>query len=167
MKNQLIGIITVLFIIISVLLNIFDIAYISINEIFGYSFIILGSSLLFTTFIQNKKTIVFIGTATFLSGILLIILQNFEVVIQREFVLSIILLITGSSLLMSYFTDFTNKILLLFSVIILTAGITILIIQKPIDLGVYYSALQSILSIYWAIILIVIFVIVLITRSEK
>lgn len=166
-KNQLIGILTVLFIIISVLLNIFNIAYVSGNEIFGYSFIILGSSLVYTAFIQNKKTIVFISTATFLSGILLIILEKFEIDIHREYVLPIVLLITGSSLLMSYFTDFAKKTLLLFSVIILTAGITILIFQEPLDLEIYYRALLSILSVYWAIILIVIFVIVLIARSDN
>lgn len=166
-KNQSIGILTVLFIIISVLLNIFDIAYISSNEIFGYSFIILGSSLAYTTFIRNKKIIVFIGSATFLSGILLIVLENFEVIIARDFILPIVLLIVGSSLLMSYLTDFANKILLTLSIIILAAGVIFLIFIKPIELGVYYKSVISILSAYWIIILIMVFVIILINKTDK
>ena len=166
-KNQLIGILTVLFIIISVLLNILDIAYISGNNIFGYSFIILGSSLVYTAFIQNKKIIAFIGSATFLSGVLLIILDNFEVYIQQDFVPPIILIVTGSSLLMAYLTDSVKRILFLLSVIFLTTGFTLLIFQKSFDFGIYYRSVLSIISIYWSIILIMIIVIIIINRTEK
>ncbi len=166
-QNQLIGILTVLFIIISVLLNIFEIAYISSNNIFGYSFIILGSSLAYTAFIQNKKTIAFIGSATFLSGVLLIILDNFEIYIHQDFVLPIILLVSGCSLLMAYLTDFAKRILLLLALIFLTAGFTLLIFQKSFDLGIYYRSVLSIISVYWPIILIMIFVIIIINRTEK
>ena len=166
-QNQLIGILTVLFIIISVLLNLFEIAYISSNNIFGYSFIILGSSLAYTAFIQNKKTIVFIGSATFLSGVLLIILDNFEINIRQDFVLPIILLVAGCSLLMTYLTDFAKRILLLFTVIFLTAGFTLLIFQKSFDLVIYYRSVLSIISVYWPIILIMIIVIIIINRTEK
>ncbi|RKY95009.1 MAG: hypothetical protein DRQ01_00900, partial [Ignavibacteriae bacterium] len=159
-KNQLIGILTVIFIIISVLLNIFDIAYISGNNIFGYSFIILGSSLTYTAFIQNKKTIVFIGSATFLSGVLLIILDNFEIYIRLDFVLPIILLVAGCSLLTTYLTDFAKRILLLLSLIFLAAGFTLLIFQKSFDFEIYFRSVLSIISVYWPIILIMIFVII-------
>ena len=166
-KNQLIGILTVLFIIISVLLNIFDIAYVSENDIFGYSFIILGSSLAYTAFIQNKKTIAFIGSVTFLSGVLLIILDNFEIYIHQDFVLPIILLVAGCGLLMAYLTDFAKRFILLLSVIFLTAGFTLLIFQKSFDFGIYYRSVLSIISVYWIIILIMIFVIIIINRTEK
>ena len=166
-KNQLIGILTVLFIIISVLLNIFDIAYVSSSDIFGYSFIILGSSLVYTAFIQNKKTIAFIGSVTFLSGVLLIILDNFEIYIHQDFVLPIILLVAGCGLLMAYLTDFAKRFILLLSVIFLTAGFTLLIFQKSFDFGIYYRSVLSIISVYWIIILIMIFVIIIINRTEK
>jgi len=166
-KNQLIGILTVLFIIISVLLNIFEIAYISSNNIFGYSFIILGSSLAYTAFIQNKKTIAFVGSATFLSGILLIILDNFEIYIHQDFVVPIILIIAGCSLLMAYLTDFTKRVLVLLALIILTAGFTLLIFQKSFDFGIFYRSVLSIISVYWSIILIMIFVIIIINKTEK
>ena len=166
-QNQLIGILTVLFIIISVLLNIFEIAYISSNNIFGYSFITLGSSLAYTAFIQNKKIIAFIGSATFLSGVLLIILDNFEVYIQQDFVPPIILIVTGSSLLMAYLTDSVKRILFLLSVIFLTAGFTLLIFQESFDFEIYYRSVLSILFVYWPIILIMIIVIIIINRTEK
>ena len=166
-KNQLIGILTVIFIIISVLLNIFDIAYISGNNIFGYSFIILGSSLTYTAFIQNKKTIVFIGSATFLSGVLLIILDNFEIYIRLDFVLPIILLVAGCSLLTTYLTDFAKRILLLLSLIFLAAGFTLLIFQKSFDFEIYFRSVLSIISVYWPIILIMIFVIIIINKTKK
>ena len=166
-KNQLIGILTVLFIIISVLLNIFEIAYISGNSIFGYSFIILGSSLAYTAFIQNKKTIAFIGSATFLSGVLLIILDNFEIYIQQDFFPPIILIVIGSSLLMAYLTDSVKRILFLLSVIFLTAGFTLLIFQKSFDFEIYYRSVLSIISVYWPIIVTMIFVIIIINRTEK
>jgi len=166
-QNQLIGILTVLFIIISVLLNIFEIAYVSSNDIFGYSFIILGSSLAYTSFIQNKKTIVFIGSATFLSGVLLIILDNFEIYIHQDFVLPIILLVAGCGLLMTYLTDFAKRILLLLTVIFLTTGFALLIFQKSFDFRIYYRSVLSIISVYWPIILIMIFVIIIINRTEK
>ena len=166
-QNQLIGILTVLFIIISVLLNIFERAYISSNNIFGYSIIILGSSLVYTAFIQNKKIIAFIGSATFLSGVLLIIFDNFEVYIQQDFVTPIILIVTGSSLLMAYLTDFAKRILVLLALIFLTAGFTLLIFQKSFDLGIYYITVLSIISVYWPIILIMIIVIIIINRTEK
>ena len=166
-KNQLIGILTILFIIISVLLNIFEMTYISSNNIFGYSFIILGSSLAYTAIIQNKKTIVFIGSATFLSGVLLIILDNFEIYIRQDFILPIILLVAGCSLLMAYLTDFAKRILLLLSIIFLVAGFTLLIFQKSFDFGIYYRSVLSIISVYWPIILIMVFVIIIINRTEK
>ena len=166
-KNQLIGILTVIFIIISVLLNIFDIVYISGNNIFGYSFIILGSSLTYTAFIQNKKTIVFIGSATFLSGVLLIILYNFEIYIRLDFVLPIILLVAGCSLLMTYLTDFAKRILLILALIFLAAGFVLLIFQKSFDFEIYYRSVLSIIFVYWPIILIMIFVIIIINKTKK
>jgi len=166
-KNQLIGILTILFIIISVLLNIFEIAYISSNNIFGYSFIILGSSLAYTAFFQNKKTIAFIGSATFLSGILLIILDNFEIYIHQDFIVPIILIIAGCSLLMAYLTDFAKRILVLLALTFLTAGFTLLIFQKSFDFDIFYRSVLSILSVYWSIILVMIFVIIIINRTEK
>lgn len=166
-KNQLIGILTIIFIIISVLLNIFDIAYISGNNIFGYSFIILGSSLTYTAFIQNKKTIVFIGSAAFLSGVLLIILDNFEIYIRLDFVLPIILLVAGCSLLMTYLTDFAKRILLILALIFLAAGFALLIFQKSFDFEIYYRSVLSIIFVYWPIILIMIFVIIIINKTKK
>ena len=166
-KNQLIGILTIIFIIISVLLNIFDIAYISGNNIFGYSFIILGSSLTYTAFIQNKKTIVFIGSAAFLSGVLLIILDNFEIYIRLDFVLPIILLVAGCSLLMTYLTDFAKRILLILALIFLAAGFALLIFQKSFDFEIYYRSVLSIIFVYWPIILIMIFVTVIINKTKK
>jgi len=166
-KNQLIGILTVLFIIISVLLNIFEIAYISSNNIFGYSFIIIGSSLAYTAFFQNKKTVAFIGSATFLSGILLIILDNFEIYIYQDFVVPIILIIAGCSLLMAYLTDFAKRILVLLALTFLAAGFTLLIFQKSFDFDIFYRSVLSILSVYWSIILVMIFVIIIINRTEK
>ena len=166
-KNQLIGIITIIFIIISVLLNIFDIAYISGNNIFGYSFIILGSSLTYTAFIQNKKTIVFIGSAAFLSGVLLIILDNFEIYIRLDFVLPIILLVAGCSLLMTYLTDFAKRILLILALIFLAAGFALLIFQKSFDFEIYYISVLSLVFVYWPIILIMIFVIIIINKTKK
>ena len=166
-KNQLIGILTIIFIIFSVLLNIFDIAYISGNNIFGYSFIILGSSLTYTAFIQNKKTIVFIGSAAFLSGVLLIILDNFEIYIRLDFVLPIILLVAGCSLLMTYLTDFAKRILLILALIFLAAGFALLIFQKSFDFEIYYRSVLSIIFVYWPIILIMIFVIIIIHKTKK
>lgn len=166
-KNQLIGILTVLFIIISVFLNTFEIAYISSNSIFGYSFIILGSSLAYTAFIQNKKTIAFIGSATFLSGILLIVLDNFEIYILQDFIIPIILIVAGCSLLMAYLTDFAKRILVFLAVIFLTAGFTLLIFQKSFDFGIYFRSVLSIIPVYWSIILIMIFVIIIINRTGK
>ena len=158
---------TVIFIIISVLLNIFDIAYISGNNIFGYSFIILGSSLTYTAFIQNKKTIVFIGSATFLSGVLLIILDNFEIYLRLDFVLPIVLLVAGCSLLMTYLTDFAKRILLILALIFLAAGFVLLIFQKSFDFEIYYRSVLSIIFVYWPIILIMIFVIIIINKTKK
>jgi hypothetical protein len=166
-KNQLIGILTVLFIVISVLLRIFEIAYVSVNDIFGYSFIILGSSLAYTAFIQNKKLIAFIGSATFLSGVLLITLDNFEIYIQKDFILSIILIITGCSLMIAYLTDFVKKFLLFLALIFLTAGFTFLIFQKSFDFGIYYRSVLSLATVYWPIIVIMIFVIIIINRTDK
>lgn len=166
-KNQLIGILTVSFILISVLLNIFEIVYISSNNIFGYSFIIIGSSLTYTAFVQNKKTIAFIGSATFLSGVLLIIIDNFEIYIQQDFVPPIILIVAGCSLLMAYLTDSVKRILFLISVVFLTVGIILLIFQKSFDFGIYYRSVLSIISVYWPIIIIMIFVIIIINRTEK
>jgi len=166
-KNHLIGILTVLFIVISVLLSIFEIAYVSINNIFGYSFIILGSSLAYTAFIKNKKLIAFIGSATFLSGVLLITLDNFEIYIQKDFILSIIMIIAGCSLLIAYLTDLAKRILLFLALIFLTAGFTLLIFQKSFDFGIYYRSVLSLVTVYWPIIVIMIFVIIIINRTEK
>ena len=166
-KNQLIGILTVLFIVISGLLTVFEIAYVSVNDIFGYSFIILGSSLAYTAFIQNKKLIAFIGSATFLSGVLLITLDNFEIYIQKELALPIILIIAGCSLLMSYLTDFTKRILMFLALIFLGAGFALIIFQKSFDFGIYFRSVLSLATVYWPIIVIMIFVIIIINRTEK
>jgi len=166
-KNQLIGILTVLFIITSVLLNFFEIVYVSGNEIFGYSFIILGSSLTYTAFNQKNKIVAFIGTATFLSGVLLIILYKFDIYIQQDFILPIILIIAGCGLLMTYLADLAKRILLLLSLIFLSAGFTLLIFQKSFDFDIYYKSVLSLATVYWPIIVIMLFVIIIINRTVK
>ncbi len=165
-KDNLIGILTALFIVVAVLLNIFSGLYISVTNIFGYSFIVIGAGLAYSNFIQNKKIILFIGSATFLSGVLLILLESFDLNIHKESAVPIILLVGGFSLLMTYLTDFAKLILLIFSLICLAGGLTILVIQDSFIWETFGKSFVPVFSAYWIIILITLLIMFIMVKDK-
>jgi len=79
MKLNDIALAIALFIIVSLILSLLNILSISFTNILSYSLIIIGIALVYIEVIKQNRLLIFIGSIAFLTGIFLLITENFEV----------------------------------------------------------------------------------------
>jgi hypothetical protein len=162
MKLNDIAIALLIFIIVSLILSFLDILSISFQDILSYSLITIGISLVYSEVIRQNRSLIFLGSLIFLAGIYFLIVENFDVHINGGMSLPIILISCGSGLLMVYISKSTQKIFLIVSVIILSAGLVLFIVKCNWSGSSYIESLLSVANFLWPVaILIVILVLLL------
>ena len=78
MRNNLIIVYLVVFIIVLILLRSIGIIIINSDELIGYGLITFGLSLFYSAYIESRKLLIFIGSVVFLIGIFFFVMGNFE-----------------------------------------------------------------------------------------
>jgi hypothetical protein len=165
MKLNDIAVVIVIFIIISVILSILNIVSISFSDILSYSLITIGIALVYTEVIKQNRFLIFLGSVVFLTGIFFLITENFNVHATKDMRLPVILIFSGSGLLMVHISTSTKKIFLLTSVILLSAGLTLLLVNSHWKLGSFIQSTISVVSFLWPVVILII-VLVLLLRIK-
>jgi hypothetical protein len=161
MKLNDLALIIVLFIIITFFLSVFSIISIALTDILAYSLLVIGVALVYTETIRQNRPSVFLGSIIFLFGVYFLITENFNLNISEAFYVPIILIFGGSGLLMLYISTSTHKIFLLISIILLTAGITLIIANSHWGLKSFFLSILPVLNTFWPVLIIFLFLIFL------
>ena len=161
MKLNDLALITLLFIIISFVLSAFDIIQIDFKDILAYSLLVIGIALVYSETIRQNRLSVFIGSIIFLFGIYFLITENFNLSISDDYYIPLILIFSGSGLLILHIATGAQKIFLYLSLIFLSAGVAIIIANSHWSLKVFYLSFLPVLNYLWPIAIIFVFIIYL------
>ena len=157
-----ISIIVIVFIIISFIISILDLAPVSFIDTFSYALVTIGMSLVYSESISKNSILVFLGSIIFLVGIYFLITENFNLNINEGIVVPIILIFTGVGLLTSHISISTKTIFLWASIILLSVGLTLFIINSHFSIKSFSQSMLPVIGFLWpvAIILIVLVLII-------
>jgi hypothetical protein len=158
MKLNNLAVIIVLFIVISFLLSTFKVIDLTLTDILSYSLLIIGIALVYGESIRQNRVSVFLGTIIFLLGVYFLISENFELNTRDGMSVPIILIFAGTGFLVLHISTKTKKIFLIISVILLSAGLTLLTMNSHLSLGLFFQALLPVLNFLWPAIIILILI---------
>ncbi len=165
MKLNHLAVLVILFIVVSFLLSIFKIIPLTFADILSYSLIVIGIGLVYGESIRQNRLSVFLGSIIFLVGVYFLVSENFELNTSGEMSVPIILILSGSGLLVLHISTSTNKIFLIISIILLTAGLTLLLTSSHWRMGTFIHSFLPVLNFLWpALIILMLIVLFLKTR---
>jgi len=154
MKLNDLALIIILFIIVSFILSLFGIVSFAFTDILAYSLLVIGTALVYTETIRQNKLSIFLGTVIFLFGVYFLVTEKFNLNPGEEYYLPIILLFCGSGFLLLYILTSVRKVYLIGSLILITAGTTILIVTSHLAMKSFYIALLPVLEFLWPVVII-------------
>jgi len=161
MKLNDIAIALVIFIIASLILSFLNILSISFQDILSYSLITIGISLVYSEVIRQNRFLIFLGSLIFLMGIFFLIIENFDVNINEGMSLPIILIFSGSGLLMVHISTSTKKIYLMVSLILLSVGLALFIVKSNWSGSLFIQSLLSVVNFLWPVAILIIILVLL------
>jgi len=167
MRSNLIVVYLLVFLALLILLRTLNVIEINNEELLGYVLIISGLSLFYSSFINNKKIILFTGSVTFLCGILFFVIGNFEFQDTDKLIIPAIILILSFGSFMLYLSDTAQKIMLYLSIILFTAGIGAIALIGTQGMSRFFDNVIFIGEKYWPVPAILIVVIILVNREYK
>lgn len=161
MKLNDLALIIILFIIVSFILSLFKIISFALTDILAYSLLVIGIALVYTETIRQNKISVFIGTVIFLFGVYFLITENFNINTNQEFYLPLIFIFCGAGLLMLYVLTASRILFLILSILLISAGTTLFVINSHIALRTFFLALLPVLKFLWPVLIILLLLVFL------
>lgn len=157
MKHSQITILTLifLFIIVSVILNISGLTEIGPNEFIGYIMIFYGIATVYTSFGEENKFLIFIGSVIFLAGIVFSLPSHFDFIKPLDIFVPSSIIIAGISLFIVYYDNTKNKTVLVASLILTVAGLIFILAARQIQFVVFGESILKIIEVYWPVLLII------------
>ena len=145
------AIIAVVFIIISFVLSAFKIFPFAIADVLAYSLLVIGVAIVYTETIRQNRPSVFLGSIIFLFGVYFLISENFNLNIGEVAYVPLILVFGGTGLLVLYISTATQKIFLYISIILLSAGVTLVITNSHWGLKTFFLSIVPVFDFLWPI----------------
>ncbi len=167
MRNNLILIYLLVFVAILIFLRALGVIHISNEELLGYVLIIYGLSLFYSSFISGRKIFLFVGSTTFLIGIIFFLLSNFQFQNTHDFILPAVIFILSISSFMVYLSDTTQKISVYIAIILCALGVGEMVLISKNEITGYFVNIVFITEIYWPMLIILIVVVMLVNRDSK
>jgi hypothetical protein len=158
MRLNDLAIIVVVFIIVSFLLSLFNILSITFTDILSYSLLIIGIALVYGESIRRNRLSVFLGSVIFLLGVYFLISENFSLNISEVTSIPIILIFAGSGLLILHISTSTKNIFLIISIVLLSAGLTLFIVNSHWNISSFIQSFLPVLNFLWPVIIILILI---------
>lgn len=99
-----------IFILLVYVLKLFGIITLSTGKIISYAFLLYGIVSVHLTLGTHRRAGLFLGTSIFLTGVVLFIVEYFDIIQPGVLVLPSLLFIVGIGFLMLFFDDFSNRV---------------------------------------------------------
>jgi len=167
MRNNLILIYLLVFVAILIFLRALGVIHISNDELLGYVLIIYGLSLFYSSFISGRKIFLFVGSTTFLIGIIFFLFSNFQFQNTHDFILPAIIFILSISSFMVYLSDTTQKISVYIAIILCVLGVGAMALISKNGITGFFINIVFISEIYWPMLIILIVVVMLVNKDSK
>lgn len=151
MKLNDLALLIVLFIIVSLVLLVFNIIRVALTDVLAYALLVIGVALVYSETIRQNRISVFIGSIIFLFGIYFLITENFGLKISDDYYVPIILVFGGSGLLLIYISTVAQKIFLYVSIIFLAAGIILIITNSHWSFNSFYNSIWPVIDFLWPV----------------
>ena len=166
-KNHSIITYLIIFIVLLILLKIIGFIDVSYTELAAYTLVFYGIGTVYLSMGKNRRNLLFIGAVAFLIGVELIITNNYDFLKLSNIVLPSVFFILGTAFLLLFMDDFSNKLLLIISVIFLISGAFFFSKLGSLNFSDFLKSTLSITIRYWPIIIIVTALILLLKRDNK
>jgi len=151
----------------ALLLRLFDVITISASELLSYVFCIYGIALVYISFGKKKKLDLFVGTTTFLAGVLLFTTNKFDFFNTRYLIAPAVLFILGSGGLMVYIDDLSDKKIFFISLAFILFAFAFTFVLGSLKFSNFFYTIFYIAKKYWLAILILILVILFLKREDR
>ena len=151
--------------VISIVLNFLGLINLSWTELFSYIAMFWGISMFYYSYLKNYKFGIFSGAVLFQIGIVLLSLNLFEIYEPAVIFIPTVLVIVGSSLLLSNLLVTSNKLALVLSIIFILVGVLLMIFRGHYTFGLFFNSVYQLLKEFWLII-IILFIIILLVANE-
>jgi len=145
------AIVAVVSIIISFVLSSFKILPIAIADVLSYSLLVIGVAIVYSEIIRQNRLSVFLGSVIFLFGVYFLISENFNLNIGEVVYVPLILVFGGTGLLVLYISKSTQKIFLYISIILLSAGVTLIITNSHWGIKTFFLSILPVFDFLWPI----------------
>ena len=116
----------------------------SLFELIGYYCLALGISMVFISFGNDKKAVLFAGTIIFLLGLVFFILNNFDFEKTNNLILPSFLFILGTGFFVLFLDKFSNKKNLVLSVTFWLIGFIFVLFSGEFSLHTFFIAIKDV-----------------------
>lgn len=165
MRHYEFALFIILYFIISFLLSLFGILSLTFIDILSYSLLFSGIALVYSESIQQNGLSVFLGSIIFLLGVYFLVSENFSLNIGEGMSIPIILIFAGSGILIFHIVTSTRLIFLIVSIICLTSGMTLFIMNSSLSFKTFVRALIPVLDYLWPISILIVVLVLLLRRK--
>ncbi len=138
----------------------------STGELFSFAFCIYGISLVYVAFGKNKKTDLFVGTVTFMSGVFLFVINKFEFFNLHALLIPAFLFVIASGSFMLFLDNQSDKKLLLVSLLFFLSAFIFTIILGRFQFFSFFYNLVYLIRRYWIILTILLLIVFFIKREN-
>lgn len=157
--------IIVSFTLIAILLSVLGIISISFIDVLSYLLLIIGITIVYTESIRSNRLSVFLGAIIFMMGVYFLVSENFSLNTNEDMSVPLILILGGAGLLILHISTSTRKIFLFIALILITAGLTLFIVNGNWKISFFIKAIIPVFNLLWPVI-IIIGVLILLLRNR-
>ena len=151
----------------AVFLSLFRIFNLHLLDVAAYSSFFWGINFFYSSYLKQYKAGITFGSVLFLSGSILFVIAQYEILNFGSVFVPTALVLIGLSLLIANMLSKVNVVVVLFSTLSLIAGVWLIIKRSAPNMDLFLSAAYVLIKSYWIIILISAGIIFLVAISFK
>ncbi|HSP87927.1 MAG TPA: hypothetical protein VLN45_07320 [Ignavibacteriaceae bacterium] len=156
-----------IFLALSIVLKLFGIIDVTIVELFGYTSIFYGITLVYSSFGKKQLGVLFIGSSLFLTGLLIFLTNNFEFSNNNEIIFPAVLLIIGIDFLMLFLDNMERLSFIAISLTTIFSAIVVILLLGDMTFRGFFLSVINLVEKYWPIVVIAVGLILFLNFSYK
>lgn len=165
-NNQSVLSLVFILILLTYILKLFGIITVSTGKIISYAFLLYGIVSVYLTMGTHRRAGLFLGTSIFLTGVVLFIIEYFDIIQPGILILPSLLFIVGIGFLMLYFDDFSNRVFLYTSVILVGFSVLSAFLTRKVPAFSFAGRIASGLMDYYPVFIILLGIYILLNRKR-
>ena len=149
------------------LINLFGIAALNFNEYYYYILQFIGLAFVFTSIGKSNYGMLFAGSTLFMTGVTLLVVNQFEILSPVKIILPSVLVISGTGFIMLYIDNMQENTFLILSVI--QFAIAILLIKFGNEYSIINRAgrVAYLILEFWPVLISLLGIGILVNRKRR